>query len=88
MLAGLTYVHTCHDLLLSSLQTLMSAMEQTHVHQMESVSIQMVPLHVTVPLAMSWISVDRAAQVSASRNVPVVSIPTQVCIILYIAIFL
>ena len=45
----------------------MSAMEQTYVHQMETVSIQMVPLHVTVPLAMSWISVDRAAQVSASQ---------------------
>ena len=41
-------------------------MEQTHVHQMETVSIQMVPLHVTVPLAMSWIEVDRAAQVSPS----------------------
>ena len=39
-------------------------MEQTHVHQMETVSIQMVPLHVTVPLATSWIEVDRAAQVS------------------------
>ena len=45
----------------------MSAMEQTHVHQMETVSIQMVPLHVTVPLATSWILVDRAAQVSASQ---------------------
>ena len=58
------YVSTCHNLLLSSLQTLMSAMEQTHVHQMETVSIQMVPLHVTVPLAMSWIPVDRGAPVS------------------------
>ena len=45
----------------------MSAVGQTHVHQMETVSIQMVPLHVTVPLAMSWILVDRAAQVSASQ---------------------
>ena len=45
----------------------MSAMEQTHVHQMENVSIQMVPLHVTVPLATSWISMDRAAQVNASQ---------------------
>ena len=70
MLAGLTYVHTCHNLLLSSLQTLMSATEQTHVHQLETVSIQMVPLHVTVPLAMSWIPVDRVAQVSPFRSIP------------------
>ena len=58
------------------------------MHQMETVSIQMVPLHVTVRPAMSWIPVDRAAQVSASRSIPVVSIHTQVCIILYIATFL
>ena len=60
------YVSNCHNLFLSSLQTLMSAMEQIHVHQMETVSIQMVPLHVTVPMATSWIEVDRAAQVSPS----------------------
>ena len=56
------------------IQTLMSlsAMEQTHVHQMETVSIQMVPLHVTVPLAMSWILVDRTARVSAFTRIPVV----------------
>ena len=66
----------------------MSAVGQTHVRQMETVSIQMAPLHVTVPLAMSWIPVDRAAQVSPFRSIPVVSIHTQVCIILYIATFL
>ena len=58
------------------------------MHQMETVSIQMVPLHVTVPLAMSLIPVDGVAQVSPSRSIPVVSIHTQVCIILYIATFL
>ena len=47
-------------------------MEQTHVHQMETVSIQLAPLHVTVPLAMSWIPVDKTARVSAFLSIPVV----------------
>ena len=53
------------------------------MHQMETVSIQMVPLHVTVPLAMSWILVGRTAQVSASTSIPVDSIHWYIqCLIL------
>ena len=78
MLAGIkfvcNYVTICHNLLLSSLQILMSAMGQTHVLQMETVSIQLDPFHATVPLAMSWIAVNRAARVSPSDSIPVVSV--------------